>query len=272
MEGFRPLEELTLMDDYMFSVVMEDSELLKELLERILDMNILSVQYVEAQRNLKERYAAKGVRLDLYVEDDRGEVYNVEVQTTDKRNLPKRMRYYQSIIDVNILSPGADYRALKKCFVIFLCNYDPFGQERFIYRFENRCKDDLNLPLGDETEKVVVNTRGVRGDISDGLRETIKYLATGTVTGAYSDRLDRTVNDIKQSEERRHEYMVTMIREMEIRAEAREQEGAKITKAMLRSGMSVEDIAKLIDEDVSLVRKWCEADNSSVFQPSTDGK
>jgi len=66
--------------------------------------------------------------------------------------------------------------------------------------------------------------------------------------------------------------MVTMIREMEIRAEAREQEGAKITKAMLRSGMSVEDIAKLIDEDVSLVRKWCEADNSSVFQPSTDGK
>ena len=105
--------------------------------------------------------------------------------------------------------------------------------------------------------------------------------ATGAVTGAYSDRLDRTVNDIKQSEERRHEYMVTMIREMEIRAEerdkVREEEREKVRKeerekgieqgreaervnnvrAMFASGMSVESIANILKADVSLIRKWC---------------
>ena len=97
--------------------------------------------------------------------------------------------------------------------------------------------------------------------------------ACGTVTGAYSDRLDRTVNDIKQSEERRHEYMVTMIREMEIRAEEREKvreeerekgieqgreaERVNNVRAMFASGMSVESIANILKADVSLIRKWC---------------
>lgn len=31
-----------------------------------------------------------------------------------KRNLPKRMRYYQGMIDLNILEKGGDYNELKK--------------------------------------------------------------------------------------------------------------------------------------------------------------
>ena len=91
MNTYRPLEELTLMDDYMFGVVMQDSALLQTLLEMILNLKIRSIRFVESQKTMKEKYQSKAIRLDLYVEDENGHIYNVEVQTTNKRNLPKRM-------------------------------------------------------------------------------------------------------------------------------------------------------------------------------------
>ena len=114
MEAYRRLEDLTLMDDYMFGTVMQDPKLIRPLIERILDMRIRQVTYIEPQRTMKSGFDAKGIRLDLYVEDENGIVYNVEVQTTRHRSLPKRMRYYQSAVDINVLSPGADYARLRK--------------------------------------------------------------------------------------------------------------------------------------------------------------
>ena len=99
----KPLEELTLMDDYMFSAVMRNKVNLKPLLECILNVTIREIDYVESQKTEKNGYRSKGIRLDLYVKDTDEQIYNVEVQTSSKRNLPKRMRYYQSVIDINIL-------------------------------------------------------------------------------------------------------------------------------------------------------------------------
>lgn len=47
-----------------------------------------------------------------------------------KDNLPKRMRYYQGMIDLNILEKGENYKNLKKSFVIFICTFDLFGLGR----------------------------------------------------------------------------------------------------------------------------------------------
>ena len=147
----------------------------------------------------------------------------MEVQTTKQANLPKRIRYYQSAIDINVLNPGADYKELRKTFVVFICNHDPFGQGRVRYTFENRCVESPALPLGDETVKVVVNTRGDTGNIRPELRELIHYLDSGTVSGSYSHTLEKAVQSVKSSEERRHEYMIMMVREQEIRDRAREE-------------------------------------------------
>ena len=219
----KPLEEHTLMDDYMFSAVMRDKVNLKPLLEYILKVKIVDIEFVEPQKTEKEGYQSHGIRLDLYVQDNEGRIFNVEVQTSSKKNLPKRMRYYQSVIDVHLLAPGVDYLGLRKSFVIFICNYDPFGKGRYIYRFENRCIEDERLVLGDETMKIIVNTKGTVGDISDKLREVLIYLDEGRATGAYTKRLDEAVNKVKSSKERRIEYMTMMIHDMEVRAEGREE-------------------------------------------------
>ena len=72
----------------------------------------MDLKFVEPQKTEKEGYESKGVRLDIYVESEDGTIYDVEVQTTDKRNLPKRMRFYQSIMDINFLNKWMDYNVL----------------------------------------------------------------------------------------------------------------------------------------------------------------
>ena len=53
------------------------------------------------------------------------------------------------------------------------------------------------------------------------------YFDEGIVTGAYIRQLDEVVNKVKDSEERRHEYMVMMIREMEAKEEGKTEECLK---------------------------------------------
>ena len=79
------------------------------------------------------------------------------------------------------------------------------------------------LPFGDETVKVIVNTRGEIGEISEDLKEVIRYLNDGTVTGQYSQELDTAVSAVKSNEERRLEYITLAMHDMEIREEALEE-------------------------------------------------
>ena len=232
MADRKTLDELTLMDDYMFAQVMRDTRHLKPLLEYILQINIKEIELIELQKTKKEGYDSKGVRLDLYVTDDTGAVYNVEVQTSNKRNLPKRMRYYQSIIDISILTPGMEYGSLKKSFLIFICNYDEYGRGRYLYTFENTCREEPGLKFGDESYKVVVNTKGKKGGINAHLK------------------------DVKSSEERRLEYMLLVTRDNEMRAEGRAEgiaEGRAEGRSEGRAEGEIIGAIKLYHDELSLV-------------------
>ena len=245
----------------MFAAVMENTEFLRPLLEFILGVKIKKIEFTEPQKTEKKGYQSKGVRLDLYVVDENGNIYNVEVQTTNERHLPKRMRYYQSIIDISILNPGDSYNELRKSFVIFICNYDPFERGRYIYTFENICKEEPDLTFGDETTKVIVNTHGTKGEISAELKEIIMYLKDEEITGNYSQALDDAVNAVKGSEERRREYMMLNMRDNEIREEGREE--GKILQAikMYRDLVhySDEQIIETVMKEFKLTKKDAES-------------
>ena len=210
MAGIKPLSEQTLMNNYVFSMVMREPKRIKPLLEHILGKKIRNIRMVEPEKSMKEKFESKGIRLDLYVEDADGVVYDVEVQTTDQKNLPRRMRYYQGMLDITFFPAGADYNQMRKSFVIFICNFDPYGEERYIYTFQNRCDQNYEVLFGDDAVKVVVNTKGTKGDISPELKEAIIYLDREEVTGPYSKELDDAVNELKSNEERGQEYMMLM--------------------------------------------------------------
>lgn len=161
----------------------------------------------ELQKSIDAHYGSKAIRLDVYVEDEAGTVYDVEIQTTEKKHLPKRTRYYQGVIDLHILEKGEDYTALRKSFVIFICTYDPFGKGRWVYTFENRCREDQSLVLGDGAVKIILNTKGRVGEISDELRALLRYMDGLAPESGYTKALDSAVTDVRKDEKWRREYM-----------------------------------------------------------------
>lgn len=182
-------------------------------MELILDVKIRKIEYPEKQKTLIERYGSKSIRLDVYVADEAGTVYDVEIQTTEIRYLPKRTRYYQSVIDLNILEKGEEYIKLRPAYVIFICTYDPFGQGRYVYTFENLCREDPRLALGDGATKIILNTKGSVGQISDDLKTLLRYMDGFAPGDDYTRELDRAVKDVRANEKWRREFMVLIERD-----------------------------------------------------------
>ena len=66
-------------------------------------------------------YDGKGIRFDVYTEDEKNTVYDIEMQTTSQKDLPKRSRYYQGMVDLNLIERGAKFKQLKNSYIIFIC-------------------------------------------------------------------------------------------------------------------------------------------------------
>ena len=122
----KPIEELTFTDDFLFGRVMQNAEICKGFLERMLEIKIEKIEYPELQKSISPHYQSKGIRLDVYVQDS-NRVFDIEIQNSLDENLPKRTRYYQSMMDVDLLLKGNNYTELKESFVIFICKDDFFG-------------------------------------------------------------------------------------------------------------------------------------------------
>ncbi len=269
MQRTKDYSELDLTNSFIFSKVMTDERLCKRLLEIILGIDILRIEYIEAEKDMKFAPDGKGVRLDVYVDDNQGTVYDIEMQAIDTKELPKRSRYYQSMIDLTVLEKGASYEDLKKSYVIFICMADVFGKGRYVYTFRNICVDDPSIELGDDATKIFLNPYG-SGEISEELSEFFGYLREHKPTGEFTRALDESVTTARGSAVWRKEYMTL---EMEIRhaahvareegfAEGRvegraEGETSRLVSLIckkLKKGMSVAQIADAVEEDEARVQ------------------
>ena len=195
-------KDKTITDNFIFGAVMQNPKLCKALLECILNIKIVAPMYKEWP-------------VYVYIEDEFDTIYNIEMQTTNKKNLPKRMRYYQGIIDINIIDKGEDYNKLKKSYVIFICDYDEFGMGRHIYTFENTCIQEPALKLNDDTVKIILNTKGTMDDVSDEVKELLHYIGGDKPSSTLTKLLDEEVNNVKSNKKWRREFMTLLMRDNE---------------------------------------------------------
>ena len=205
--ALKSFKKLTLADRFIFYKVMQDRELCRRLLEIILDVEIERIEYLEGEKTIEVKKDAKGIRLDIYVKDEAATVYNVEMQAAHAADLPQRSRYYQNLIDVNLLSRGANYRRLNKSFVIFICMEDIFHKGRHLYTFENRCREDMGLALDDGAVKIFLNPYSEMNDVTPELGNFLKYLAEGKAKDAYTRKLVKAVKTAKMDPRLMVEYM-----------------------------------------------------------------
>ena len=249
-------EELDFTDDFFFcKILMKNQKLCKELLEMILKIKIAQIVFAEKQKPIEITSDGKGVRLDVYVEDDAKTVYDIEMQPTMKKNLPKRSRYYQGMIDLNLIERGANYKELKKSFVIFICLTDPFDKGLHIYTFENQCLECPSLLLGDETTKVFINAAGSADDVAPEMKDFLDYLQGKGTNSDFTRRIDDEVNKARAHEEWKVEYMSLFLRDEEKKEEGREENRKKTIINMLRENEPIDKICRIAECDEAYVKE-----------------
>ena len=249
-------EDLGISNDFLFGKVMQNSKLCKGLLQIILpDLEIDHIEYPELQKTIKPDADAKSIRLDLYIKDNKNVVYNIEMQASDTKELPKRSRYYQSMLDLQLIDKGEAYQNLNHSFVIFICLEDLFNKGRHIYTFENICKEDTSISMGDEATKIFLNANSELDDVSKELRAFLDYVAGKSSEDTYVKELDNAVKEAKKNREWRHEYMTLLMRDKANQEIGREIERQKIIIRMINQGFANNQIIMLCDTSEEEIEK-----------------
>lgn len=208
------LKELTIKDNFMFGAVMMDEENCKGLLERVLEIPIERVE-VSREKSIVYHPEYKGVRLDVYAKDEHQSHYNVEMQVERKAALGKRSRYYQSQMDMELLLSGEDYSELPNTYVIFICDFDPFGEEKYRYVFEMQCKESKHTNLEDGRTILFLNTHGkIESEVPKELVTFLRYVKADLAESEeafddpYVEQLQKFIRKVKRSREMEERFMI----------------------------------------------------------------
>ena len=223
----RKLEELNLLDDFLFHAMLAYPDtgeaFIRKLLETLFDRKFPHLKIRAQESFAGVNTDLRGARLDVYIEEDgsvqiNGDeiptVYDVEPDHNHKsaeiKAFPKRARFYHAMIDRRSLKAGENFGKMKKVYVIFICDYDPFGYDRVLYTIKNRCLEEPTMPYEDDAETWVLYTRGKKGNISESLRQLLSYMENTNQNNAINEDLrdiQQMVDQVKRDGEVSLRYM-----------------------------------------------------------------
>ena len=277
----KKLEELNLLDDFLFNAMMTYPEMGERFTRKI-----LKLLFNKEFRNLKviaqKSYGGlntdlRGARLDVYVEsEDSAEIdasedvsiYDLEPDKNDKAKyiaaFPQRIRFYHAIIDSRSLKSGEDFGKLKRVYVIFICNYDPFSYDRVKYTIRNMCVEEPEMPYDDGAQTTVLYTKGTKDDdIFEELRQFLNYMENTTQTNAVNDTLkdiQKMVDIVKRDGEVSLSYMKGFERDTIMYEKGQEAERKNTERERQRadSAEKARDEAKKEREEAENVRDSAE--------------
>ena len=116
------------------------------------------------------------------------------MQNANVDSIPKRSRYAQGMIDLDLMDRGKEYNELNKSYLIYRCTFKLFkNAERHKYTFLNLCREDPQIELGDGAEKIYLCTKGNEDDVSESIRAFLQYIATGKPSDSFTDSLETAV-------------------------------------------------------------------------------
>lgn len=261
----KKFKELTFKDNFMFGAVMIDEENCRKFLEMTLGFPISKVE-VAKEKSIIYHPEYKSVRLDIYAKDEQNTHYNVEMQVIQKDNLAKRSRYYHSQIDMELLLAGLEYEKLPKSYVIFICDFDPFGREKYCYTFEMRCSENAKIELKDGSWTIFLSTCGKNdNEVPETLVKFLKFVKAD-LEESEKDFEDEFVKQIQESIRRvksnremegRHMLFEELLRDE--RKEGRIEGRAEMLVELLQDlGEVPENLRKKImaQRDSQILREW----------------
>ena len=111
-------------------------------------------------------------------------------------------------MDMEALASGHDYEELPNNYVIFICDFDPFGLKKYCYTFENCCLEDYELKLEDGCTSIFLSTRGENPEeIPKEMELFLKFIREDSATsnkyfeGNFTRQIQESMNDVKKNRE-----------------------------------------------------------------------
>ena len=94
---------------------------------------------------------------------------------------------------------------------IFLCQQSPkitpqsiknapYNIKRHLYSFEYLCDQDPSLTFGDETIKIILNTKGTMDDVSPEMKRLLEYIDGQAASDEFTRELDDAVQSVRRNE------------------------------------------------------------------------
>ena len=245
-------DAMTITNNFLFQEVLRNKDLCRQLLENILHIQIKDIRYPQTEKSMTAQLRSKSIRLDVYVTDKENNVYDVEMQSAGNRSvlyrdmdeetvikeLPLRVRYYQSIISTNMLRKGKLYGELRKSYVIFVCAFDPFKKGLPVYHFTYRCSEDYALQMNDKTECIFLNAKAAKKAEDKELAAFLAYINGNEAATAFTQSLDKEVERIKNREDWRFKIMTL---DMEIEMMKRRVSEASAKKARQKTEKEINE-------------------------------
>ena len=231
----------------------------KELLEILLEFKIERIE-MSQEEEINIDFDSKGVRLDVYAKDADGlKVYNIEVQAADTKELPERSRYYQGVIDVDLLKSGQKYKDIKTSYIIFICVDDIFKEGLAKYTFENLCAENPKIKLGDRAYKYFFISKNCAKLLDERQKAFLRMVTENKASDKFTGRVLELLRDAKRNTQWRKQYMEwerekTYIREDAIE-EGRQEKAIEAARSFYANGVSVELIAKSLNMTVEQVKE-----------------
>ena len=254
-------KDLKFTDDFMFCSILErNPDLCKEITEVILGQKIKEIVKLDQQHAIRSTPDGRGVRFDVYFEDDENTIYDIEMQNASHKGIGKRSRYYQSMIDRRILDRSEPYFRLKKTYIIFICTFDPFGINLPKYTFESTCIESANLNLGDEAIKVFINAKGISKELTPEMKDFISYISSGEAVGPLSRRIEENLDAARLDSEMEVAYVTLQEMMDEARAEGHAEgltEGRIETIKQILTKLTPSEVIDMgfSEEDIKLAQK-----------------
>lgn len=147
-EDLQCLRDLRPIDDDFMRCLFKDNIPLAEFVLRIItDKQDLIITACETQKDMKRLAGARSICLDAYGTDSDGKRYDLEIQRQEKGADPHRARYHSSVMDIENLHAGQEFKELPDTYTIFIIGKDFYGKGEPVYPIER-----LNLATGKSFE------------------------------------------------------------------------------------------------------------------------
>ena len=261
------MQKFNLFSNVFMKVVLKDVAACEHVL-RILTGNLdLKVKDVRTEFEIA-KVMSHDSRLDVLAEDMQGALYNLELQRETYLDHARRVRFYNAMVDSEVLEKGKDYDEMPDLTTYYISEKDIWKQKKSKYQLEKKLSE-MEFPYQDGIDIVYVNAEV---DDRSEVAKLMNYFQTADPYDDSQGELSKRVRFLK-CEKEGQEIMCKVTDELVRIGEERgmergmergkalgEELGLKsVVMRMAERGKKLEEILECTGVSPELVNKWLRA-------------